>query len=179
MAKRRIWRWILWIAGILAVLVLLVVLFVYSGIYNVAAISRDSAPVAWLLETVSDRSIERRAARIQVPPLNDPAMIQAGLNSYQRMCIGCHGAPGVELANFAKGLNPRPPEMVEEAEELEANEIFWVTKNGIRMTGMPAFGVTTSDETIWAITAFVETLPDLTPEEFQALQRQNPPMRRP
>jgi mono/diheme cytochrome c family protein len=48
-------------------------------------------------------------------------------------------------------------------------ELFWVVQNGIRMTGMPAFGPTHKDEEIWKIVAFLRHLPALTPEEEKAL----------
>ena len=48
-------------------------------------------------------------------------------------------------------------------------ELFWIVQNGIRMTGMPAFGPTHKDEEIWKIVAFLRHLPALTPEEEKAL----------
>jgi mono/diheme cytochrome c family protein len=48
-------------------------------------------------------------------------------------------------------------------------EVYWIVKNGIRMTGMPAFGPTHDEATLWAITAFVKQLPTMTPQQYQAL----------
>ena len=50
--------------------------------------------------------------------------------------------------------------------------MFWVTKNGIKMTGMPAFGLTHSDEKIWNIVAFVQTLPTLSANQYQQMVKQ-------
>ena len=52
---------------------------------------------------------------------------------------------------------------------MTAKELFWVTKNGIRMTGMPAWGPTHNDKDIWSVVAFVQTLPNLGPEEYKRI----------
>lgn len=163
------------IIGAIAVLVLLAVLFIYLGIYNVAATYPDKAPVRWVLDTTMEHSVKRHAAGIKTPPLNDPAMVRLGLSHYRQMCVGCHGAPGVAVGEFAQGLNPRPPGLVESVSDWKPNELFWITKYGVRMTGMPAWDVTHSDKEIWAVVAFLQKLPSLTPEQYQAMSRQAPP----
>ena len=160
---------------VVAILVLLGALalgVVYSGAYDVAATSPDEGLVGWALETAQERSVERRAKAVQVPPLEGPELLATGLVHYHEMCVTCHGAPGVPASEIGAGLNPFPPEMAEEAEELGPAELFWVVKNGIKMTGMPAFGPTHSDEELWAIVAFVETLPEMSGEEYAAAVRE-------
>lgn len=147
---------------ILAVAVLLAV--AYGGFVDVAATTAHSDAVEWLLVTTRDRSIDARAERLEVPPLDDPRMLRTGLVHYHAMCVACHGAPGVDPAELARGLNPMPPDLY--SEEESAAEIFWVVKNGIRMTGMPAFGPTHSDEELWALTAFARRLPDLSADDY-------------
>lgn len=158
---------------LLVVLALLGIAFIYSGIYDVAASTPDNGLVKALLETTSDRSIERRAEGIKPPAnLDDPQRIQTGLVHYHEMCATCHGAPGVKISEIGQGLNPFPPELAARKHADEASETFWIVKNGIKMTGMPSFGVTHSDEEIWAIVAFVQKMPKLTPQEYQAMVKQ-------
>jgi mono/diheme cytochrome c family protein len=88
------------------------------------------------------------------------------------MCVGCHGAPGVDPAELRDGLNPEPPLLAEHAGHLPLNEVFWVIKHGVRMTGMPAWGVTHSDDGIWAIAAFVEKLPAYIALDYQEMRQQ-------
>lgn len=76
-------------------------LFVGLGIYDVAADTRHSTPVYWLLETVRDRSIAVRAEDIDAPPLDDPASARRGAGNYDSMCKGCHLAPGAGLVSGA------------------------------------------------------------------------------
>lgn len=153
---------------VLGVLALLGLGFIQSGIYDVAASSPDTGLIQWALETTMSRSVHRRAEQVQAPPLDDPALIRTGLIEYHEMCVVCHGAPGIKISPTGQGLNPSPPELAKESGE-DAGELFWVTKNGIKMTGMPAFGVTHSDEELWAIVAFMKRMGDLSPAEYQKM----------
>ena len=160
------------VLGIFAILVVLSILFIYSGFYNVAATYPDKAPVAWLLSTTMDKSVQRHAKGIKAPALDAPAMIQAGFRHYQEDCVMCHGAPGVRIGEVGRGLNPEPPELTEAAGDWKPNELFWITKNGVRMSGMPAWGVTNSDKAIWEIVAFTQKLPSMSSDEYRKLSRQ-------
>jgi hypothetical protein len=100
-------------------------------------------------------------------------MINEGFVHYDSMCAMCHGAPGLTDSVLHKGLYPQPPELYEEDEEWSASELFWITKNGIKMTGMPAYGPTHSDEEIWAIVAFLLRLPTLSGQDYEMLKEKN------
>jgi mono/diheme cytochrome c family protein len=164
------------LAGFVLVLVVAGLAFVYSGLYDVAASSPDTGLIHWALETTQERSVHRAAEAFEesarVPGLDDPNLIRTGLVHYHAMCVTCHGAPGVPISEIGQGLNPYPPELAAEAAEEEPAEVFWVVKNGIKMTGMPAFGVTHSDEEIWAITAFLKRMPKLSPREYGAMVKE-------
>ena len=88
------------------------------------------------------------------------------------MCTGCHGAPGKPARAVGKGLSPRPPDLTEAVRTWDDGNLFWIIRNGIKMTGMPAFGQTHDDPSIWNIVAFVKKLPGMTSEQYQALQAQ-------
>ncbi|HWN44754.1 MAG TPA: cytochrome c [Thermoanaerobaculia bacterium] len=154
---------------VLVVLALAFLGFIYSGIYDVAAATPDTGLIQWALETTQHRSVHRRAEQVQAPPLNDPDLIRTGLIEYHEMCVVCHGAPGIPISPTGQGLNPAPPLLADKSAGEDAGELFWVTKNGIKMTGMPAFGVTHSDEELWAIVAFMKRMGDLSPEEYQRM----------
>jgi mono/diheme cytochrome c family protein len=63
---------------------------------------------------------------------------------------------------------PRTPEL-RRGNDLTPAEQFWVVKHGVKMTGMPAWGVTHDDELLWDVVAFVRKLPELTPEQYETL----------
>lgn len=157
---------------VLVLLALAGVAFMYSGLYDVAASTPDAGLIKSILETTRDRSVERRLGGIQPPNLDDPKMIQTGLVHYHEMCTTCHGAPGVKISEIGQGLNPYPPELAARRRGGNPVEAFWIVKNGLKMTGMPSFGVTHSDEEIWAIVAFLHKMPQLNPQEYQTMVRQ-------
>lgn len=66
-------------------------------------------------------------------------------------------------------MKPRPPHLSEAAAHWRPQELFWLVKHGVKMSGMPAFGPTHADQEIWNIVAFVRELPGMTPERYAAL----------
>jgi mono/diheme cytochrome c family protein len=152
-----------------AVALLGIVSYAYSGLYDVSASSAHSGFVDWLLSTTSRASIERRAGEIEVPDLDSEDLVLAGINDFDSMCAGCHGAPGKDPEAMGQGLNPPAPDLAEEAAEMSPAELFWVTRNGIRMTGMPAWGATHDDASIWPVVAFMTRLPELDASAYQEL----------
>ena len=166
-------RWGL-VAGALLVLVVAAAVAIYAGLYNIAADVPHTQPVHWLFETVRDRSIAVRARDVVVPnDLNDPNRISRGAGQYADMCSGCHLAPGMKRTEISRGLYPRAPELRRKT-DLTAAEQFWIVKHGVKMTGMPAWGVTHEDELLWDVVAFVRKLPELTPEQYETLVKNAP-----
>lgn len=146
--------------------------FVYSGAADVAATSPHWALTRWLLSTTMERSVRSRAAALTAPPgLDDEDELKDGGEEYAEMCAGCHGAPDEKPGVVARGLNPPPPKLVRAARDWTLAEVFWITKHGVRMTGMPAFGPTHSDPELWEIAAFVKRLPELDAASYRALAR--------
>jgi mono/diheme cytochrome c family protein len=79
----------------------------------------------------------------------------------------------MERTEISRGLYPRAPELRRGSRSTPAED-FWVAKHGIKATGMPAWGVTHSDELLWDVVAFLRKLPELTPGEYEALVRAAP-----
>jgi mono/diheme cytochrome c family protein len=142
--------------------------FFFGGFFSVAATWADPAPVAAALVRVRTASIDHHATDTPPANFNDAAMVQQGAVAYAaRGCANCHGGPGVGWAKFSEGLNPGPPDLKEAAPGLAPREVFWVVKNGIRMTGMPSFGmIGAKDDELWKIAAFVKALPKVTDAEY-------------
>jgi mono/diheme cytochrome c family protein len=162
------------VAAALLGLVVAGALAIYFGVYNFAADVPHTQPVYWLLEAARERSIEVRAKDIVVPSdLADPKRILSGAGQYAEMCAICHLAPGMKRTEMARGLYPRAPELRRRKHSDPAEE-FWVVKHGIKMTGMPAWGVTHSDELLWDVVAFLQKLSELSAEEYQALVKSAP-----
>jgi mono/diheme cytochrome c family protein len=149
-------------------------LVIYAGLYNIAADVPHTQPLYWLLETVRERSVAARAREIVVPNnLDDANRISKGAGQYAEMCSGCHLAPGMKRTEISRGLYPRAPELRRQT-DLTPAEQFWIVKHGVKMTGMPAWGVTHQDELLWDVVAFVRKLPQLTPAEYETLVKNAP-----
>src|SRR5262249_40500327 len=129
--------------------------------------------VEWLLTTARNRSIAAHCRDIVVPPLDRPGMLDTGFEEFHEMCGGCHGEPGESPSAVRQGLNPPAPDFTDPEVQRQYTdaELCWIIQNGVSMTGMPAFGDTHDDDTIWSIVAFVRRLPTLGAEGYAALER--------
>ncbi len=149
--------------------------YVWSGGYNVSMSNHDNAVINWYFDKGTTRSLKQHASGIKVPPLDKLEMLQTGAAHFQEMCAQCHGAPGKEPDEIAKGLWPKAPDLGKAAPHWSAAQLFWITKHGIKFSAMPAWGPTHSDDKIWDIIAFLRKLPNLSPTEYQQLQANAPP----
>jgi mono/diheme cytochrome c family protein len=126
----------------------------------------------WVLHATMRRSVAMRSSAIAAPKSFAEAQVRDGFGEFRAMCAGCHGAPGRMRSAVGKGLRPRAPDLAQAARNWDSGNLFWIVKNGIKMTGMPAFGPTHDDQTIWNIVAFVSRLPDITPEQYRQFEEQ-------
>ena len=124
----------------------------------------------WMMNTVRENSIKHNADdKIKMPDLSDTSLVKMGFVHYRELCVTCHGAPGIKQSEFAEGLYPNPPMLSKVAKDWTPQQLFWITKNGLKMTGMPAFGPTHTDDMIWAIVAFTKKLPDMSAEDYKKM----------
>lgn len=142
---------------------------VYFGVINVGADDPHSEPVYSLLSTARDRSIAVRSRDIEVPDLSDETLIRAGAGNYNSMCIGCHLAPGLAGTELSNSLYPAPPDLSKLGVDGNPAAAFWIIKHGIKSTGMPAWGKSMADPYIWGMVAFLQQLPSLDAEQYNAL----------
>lgn len=145
-------------------------LYVLSGSYDISQLTPHNSLTKSLISKTKHKSIDKRLADITVPDnINDTSVLIAGFKLYDVMCTMCHSAPGEEPNQMVAGLYPKPPELYKKAKEREAQEFFWIIQNGIKMTSMPAYKPTYTEEQLWAITAFVtHKMAKMTPEEYAA-----------
>jgi len=150
------------------------VLIMYTGSYNVAADAPDNPVVDWYLSNTMIHSVISRAKSVQAPAQFSDQQARAGFKVYSQTCVHCHGAPGKDPADIAKGLNPEAPDLSDAVSDMTTGQMFWIIKNGIKMSGMASYGKVHNDDEIWNIVAFVQRLPKMTPEEYSQFA-QNPP----
>jgi mono/diheme cytochrome c family protein len=143
--------------------------FIYSGVYDVAATSLHWPLTYWAMDTVRTRSVEMHAKGITPPPwIADETKVIEGTAHFATHCASCHGAPGVPRGDIADGLYPKPADLKDVAQRYTPGELFWILKNGIKMSGMPSWGDHSDDE-LWVTVAFLEKLPGMTEQDYGRL----------
>ena len=147
--------------------------FIYSGVYDVAA-TRPHWPLTyWAMETVRLHSVKAHAASIAPPPwIDEETKVVDGTAHFAAHCASCHGAPGVPRGEIADGLYPKPADLKDVALRYTPGELFWILKNGIKMSGMPSWG-THSDDELWVTVALLGKLPSMTKADYAKLIKES------
>jgi len=157
----------------IVVAVLLVLGFIWSGLYNVGADDPHTRPMLAMMQSLRANSIHARSKHLQAPNLDDPQLVLKGAGQYAAMCTGCHLAPGMEESEIRPGLYPQPPNL--SRQRVDPKDAFWVIKHGVKMSAMPAWGLSHDDMTIWSMVAFLQKLPGLSPAQYRELVAKAPP----
>jgi mono/diheme cytochrome c family protein len=171
--KRQIKHHSITVIVVLAVLAIGAGAFVYSGLYNIGADDHHNKLVFTVLQTLRDRSIHLRSKNIALPNLEDPQLILKGAGQYAAMCTQCHLTPGMQNSEIRPGLYPQPPNLSKM--RFDPKVAFWAIKHGIKMSAMPAWGGSHDDPTIWSMVAFLQKLPELTPQQYKDIVAKAPP----
>lgn len=153
-----------------------------AGLALSAAVRRGfstrEAPSA--LEALAARTARhlsmRDAAAVQNPLRASPAVLDAARAHWADHCAACHANDGSGETELGRNLYPRSPDLRAAAtQSLSDGELFAIIKNGVRLTGMPAWGGERDDGSeTWALVHFIRHLPALSVEERQQMERLNP-----
>lgn len=162
---RRLMAWL----GLAAALAALIGSAAWFGIYNVAADVPHWQVTEKLIQVARERSIIVRSRDIAVPKdLDRPDRIRAGAGLYDEMCVSCHLAPAVGDSEMQRGLYPKPPAFPETGVSAPSGA-FWAIKHGVKMTAMPAWGQSHTDDQIWDMVAFLMRLKGMSEADYKAL----------
>ena len=130
--------------------------YVKSGIYNVGASNPHTKFTEWLTHETMIHSVKSHAKGIEAPASASSDQVRRGFCAYETHCVACHGAPAVARERWVSGLEPAPPYLLDAAQKWRPRELFWIAKNGIKMTGMPSWRNAMPDREIWDVVAFLE-----------------------
>jgi mono/diheme cytochrome c family protein len=169
---------------------LLLVLVVALGLIAAAAVSvlhdgLSSRAKPSTLEIAIARSARKMAAPSGAHNTRNPVPDSPNVQREARLhfadhCAICHGNDGSGDTVLGSGLYPKPPDLrAEETQKLADGDIFWIIENGVRLTGMPAFGGAGSEhdhdvEDTWKLVHFIRHLPALSTEEKLEMEKYNP-----
>jgi mono/diheme cytochrome c family protein len=142
------------------------VAFVKSGLYNVGAAKLHSNFTEWLTHETMIRSVRRHARGIAAPTRFTPAQVRIGFCTYETHCVSCHGATAIAREQWVGGLEPQPPYLLDATSKWTPPELFWIAKNGIKMTGMPSWRDSMADRQLWDVVGFLQAMRRLPPQTY-------------
>jgi mono/diheme cytochrome c family protein len=171
----KVWRTVL--------LTLLAVVIAATG-YGITLVRRGfsargtpSSLEALAATTARSLALPSTYRQLRNPFAASPENIQAGTEHFADHCATCHANDGSGDTLFGKGLYPKPPDMRKGGTQNKSDgELYYVIENGVRLSGMPAFGEHegTDDAETWRLVVFIRHLPQITTEELQAMNKLNP-----
>lgn len=142
--------------------------FINSGLYDVGASKPHTKLTFYVTNETMLHSVRRHAAGIAVPSGFTPAQVARGYCAYAAHCVACHGAAAVAREHWAGGMEPQPPYLLDAADKFTPAELFWIVRNGIKMTGMPSWKDSLSDAQLWEVVAWLEASRQLPPQTYLA-----------
>jgi len=144
-------------------LVLAVVLIVIGLMQFSLTALPGPGPLETLIANQAEHLVIRRASRQGIPPrpVDTNASVETGGTHYGLDCSICHGVDGRSQTPSGRSMYPRATDLTsQQVQSYSDQELFWIIKNGIRFTGMPAFGKIETPDHIWGLVNYVRTLPN-------------------
>jgi mono/diheme cytochrome c family protein len=145
--------------------------------HGISAKDQPTLPEVFIARRLRHLAIPSQA-RAQVDPTPDtPEVREAGMAHFADHCATCHGNDGSGDTAIGRNLYPKAPDMrLPRTQDLSDGELFYIIENGVRLTGMPAWGDNTDESRrdTWALVRFIRHLPSLTEAEAQKMHDLNP-----
>jgi len=135
-----------------------------SGLIPANADAKPGAFELWAAGTSLSATLARQAPKGPNPVSLTDAHLVEGIRLYRQHCAICHGDSDGEASPVAQGLYPAPPQLGADGVEDDPEGFsFWKIKHGIRLTGMPSWGRSLTDEQIWTLALFLKHMDSLSP----------------
>jgi mono/diheme cytochrome c family protein len=145
--------------------------------HGVSARDEPTALEVAMARRLRHLAIPRAARETKNPVASSPRVLGEGRSHFADHCASCHGNDGRGKTEMGQNLYPKVPDMtLPDTQDLRDGEIFAIIENGVRLTGMPAWGHGTAQDTddTWKLVHFIRHLPKITPDEIAAMEKLNP-----
>jgi mono/diheme cytochrome c family protein len=175
MTKRSIWQ--LTVVAVVVAITLGMLVGVYFVTAGVSARPQPGALETFIARTVRNFAIGWHAGHQVDPVPNTEETLTEGRAHFADHCASCHANDGSGDTEMGRGLYPRSPDMrLPATQNLDDHELFYIIENGIRLTGMPAWGTGSKAGEVesWRLVRFIRHLPRITPEEIAQMENLNP-----
>ncbi|HEY8707039.1 MAG TPA: cytochrome c [Burkholderiaceae bacterium] len=149
-------------------------LLVESGFIPANADATPGRLETWMARTSLDATLRREAPKEPNPVALTDQNLLDGVHLFAQNCAVCHGSEkgAASPSPIAKGLYPKPPQLATDGVEDDPQGYsFWKVRHGIRLTGMPSFRQTLSDQQIWTLALFLNHMDKLPPAVQQSWQQ--------
>lgn len=155
-----------------ALLVLAAASVLHDGLSSRA---KPTSLEAMMARNARHLAIPADARKLQNPVPASPDNLRDARLHFADHCAVCHANEGTGDTAIGNGLYPKPPDLrANETQKLSDGELFWIIENGVRFTGMPAFGAPGSQEDSWKLVQFIRHFPQLSTDERMEMERYNP-----
>jgi mono/diheme cytochrome c family protein len=166
-----------WLLLLLAVPLIVVIVGIF-WLCTTGLSARDTpgAMESRLASAVQRLAIPRSARELSNPMQASPRVLVEARQHFADHCANCHGNDGSGATEMGQKLYPRVPDMrLAQTQNLSDGEIYYIIENGVRFTGMPAWGTGgTNDHDSWHLVLFIRHLPKMTDEDIQDMKEHNP-----
>lgn len=137
-------------------------LVVGVGLYNVSAREGHLPGVRWVLHTTYQQSVQLRAPEPKKVPddIQHPDRVTVGALHFKTACAFCHALPGQAQSATTQSMEPPPPHITDAVSGWEAEGLFWIVNEGVKMTGMPHWPAPGREDEVWSVVAYLNALPD-------------------
>ena len=168
--------WILMGMAITVVMCVLAGLVFVGTSKGMSARAAPSGLETWVARRARILAVPNDARQRVNPVTKTPEILAQGLAHWADHCAGCHANDGSGDTAMGRGMYPPAPDMRQQAtQEMSDGELFYVIENGVRLTGMPAWGGHGHDGVdSWKLVHFIRHLPDLSFSERREMERLNP-----
>lgn len=149
--------------------------------HGVGARDEPTVAEAFVARRLRHLAIPRAARDAENPVAPGPEVLARARAHFADHCASCHGNDGRGRTQMGQGLYPKAPDMTRpETQSLSDGEILAIIENGVRLTGMPAWGDAGAHDLTesWELVHFIRHLPKITPEELAEMESLNPKSRR-
>ena len=157
------------------------VIVVIAGFFWLCSTGLNARDMPGSLETrlaitLQRLAIPRAERELSNPMQATPELLVEARRHFADHCASCHGNDGSGATEMGQKLYPRVPDMrLPQTQNLSDGEIYYIIENGVRFTGMPAWGAGgTNDHDTWHLVLFIRHLPKLTEEDLQDMKEHNP-----
>lgn len=164
--------------GVVVAVVVLGIAMLLSMLRNgFSSMDEPSAVEAFMASTMRRYATPSDLKGAKNPLPLTPEIVAEGRAHFADHCAGCHGNDGKGQTSMGPKFYPKVPDMTKAATQSQSDGALFATiENGIRMTGMPAFGAGTAESAYgsWGLVHFIRHLPKITPEELAEMETLNP-----